>query len=98
MTRALRFRRLSTDRAASRCDGGPDRGRAIGDRRDRTGLRGDPYAGFACLMAIHPIVAERKLEALRHALGPVVLAALVEPAVVEVAGMKGEHYRLRRLA
>ena len=35
-------------------------------------------------MAIHPIVAERKLEALRHALGPVILAALVEPAVVEI--------------
>lgn len=35
-------------------------------------------------MATHPIVAERKLEALRHALGPVVLAALVEPAVVEI--------------
>lgn len=32
----------------------------------------------------HPIVAERKLEALRHALGPVVLAALIEPAVVEI--------------
>ena len=35
-------------------------------------------------MADHPIVAERKLEALRHALGPVVLAALVEPEVVEI--------------
>ena len=35
-------------------------------------------------MATHPIVAERKLEALRHALGPTVLAALEEPAVVEV--------------
>lgn len=35
-------------------------------------------------MAVHPIVAERKLEALRHALGPVILAALVEPAVVEI--------------
>ena len=33
---------------------------------------------------IHPIVAERKLEALRHALGPVVLEALLEPAVVEI--------------
>ncbi|MFJ6024263.1 P-type conjugative transfer ATPase TrbB [Brevundimonas sp. NPDC092305] len=32
----------------------------------------------------HPIVAERKLEALRHALGPVVLEALLEPAVVEI--------------
>lgn len=35
-------------------------------------------------MATHPIVAERKLEALRHALGPTVLAALGEPAVVEI--------------
>lgn len=35
-------------------------------------------------MSGHPIAAERKLEALRHALGPVVLAALVEPAVVEI--------------
>jgi len=36
------------------------------------------------LSGVHPIVAERKLEALRHALGPVVLAALQEPAVVEI--------------
>lgn len=35
-------------------------------------------------MAAHPIVAERKLEALRHALGDTVLAALVEPEVVEI--------------
>jgi P-type conjugative transfer ATPase TrbB len=35
-------------------------------------------------MAVHPIVAERKLEALRHALGSTVLAALEEPAVVEI--------------
>lgn len=35
-------------------------------------------------MSVHPIVAGRKLEALRHALGPVVLAALEEPAVVEI--------------
>lgn len=35
-------------------------------------------------MAVHPIVAERKLEALRHALGPTVLSALEEPAVVEI--------------
>ncbi|CAN5260058.1 P-type conjugative transfer ATPase TrbB [soil metagenome] len=35
-------------------------------------------------MAVHPIIAERKLEALRHALGDTVLAALVEPAVVEI--------------
>ncbi|MBB5745721.1 P-type conjugative transfer ATPase TrbB [Brevundimonas variabilis] len=35
-------------------------------------------------MTPHPIVAERKLEALRHALGETVLAALVEPAVVEI--------------
>lgn len=32
----------------------------------------------------HPVVAERRLEALRHALGPTVLSALVEPAVVEI--------------
>ena len=32
----------------------------------------------------HPIVSERRLEALRHALGAVVLAALQNPAVVEI--------------
>lgn len=36
------------------------------------------------MSAPHPIVAERKLEALRHALGQEVLAALLEPAVVEI--------------
>ncbi|WP_309630146.1 P-type conjugative transfer ATPase TrbB [Brevundimonas sp.] len=35
-------------------------------------------------MAAHPIIASRKLEALRHALGDTVLAALVEPEVVEI--------------
>lgn len=35
-------------------------------------------------MSVHPIVAGRKLEALRHALGETVLAALEEPAVVEI--------------
>ena len=35
-------------------------------------------------MTPHPIVVERKLEALRHALGPDVLTALVDPAVVEI--------------
>jgi P-type conjugative transfer ATPase TrbB len=35
-------------------------------------------------MAGHPIIAERKLEALRHSLGDTILAALVEPAVVEI--------------
>jgi len=35
-------------------------------------------------MAVHPIIAERKLDALRHALGETVLAALLEPAVVEI--------------
>ncbi|WP_313104650.1 P-type conjugative transfer ATPase TrbB [Brevundimonas sp.] len=35
-------------------------------------------------MAPHPIIAERKLEALRHALGATVLSALEEPAVVEI--------------
>lgn len=35
-------------------------------------------------MQSHPIVAERKLEALRHALGESVLAALCDPAVVEI--------------
>ena len=35
-------------------------------------------------MTAHPIVVERKLEALRHALGPAILAALLEPAVVEI--------------
>lgn len=35
-------------------------------------------------MAAHPIIAERKLEALRHALGQTVLSALTEPKVVEI--------------
>ena len=35
-------------------------------------------------MAPHPIIAERKLEALRHALGETVLAALEAPEVVEI--------------
>lgn len=35
-------------------------------------------------MMVHPIVAERKLDALRHALGPAILDALVEPKVVEI--------------
>jgi P-type conjugative transfer ATPase TrbB len=35
-------------------------------------------------MAEHPIIASRRLEALRHALGDVVLAALVDPGVVEI--------------
>ena len=35
-------------------------------------------------MVNHPIVVHRTLEALRHALGPVVLAALIEPTVVEI--------------
>jgi P-type conjugative transfer ATPase TrbB len=35
-------------------------------------------------MPPHPIIAERKLEALRHSLGPTVLGALEEPTVVEI--------------
>lgn len=35
-------------------------------------------------MAAHPLIAERKLEALRHALGETVLQALVDPEVVEI--------------
>ncbi len=35
-------------------------------------------------MSAHPIVGERKLEALRHALGCDVLAALADPQVVEI--------------
>lgn len=35
-------------------------------------------------MAVHPIVAERKLEALRHALGSLILEALIDPGVVEI--------------
>ena len=35
-------------------------------------------------MADHPMVAGRRLEALRHALGETVLAALSDPAVVEI--------------
>jgi type IV secretion system protein VirB11 len=35
-------------------------------------------------VAAHPIIAERKLEALRHALGATVLAGLEEAAVVEI--------------
>ena len=32
----------------------------------------------------HPIIAERRLEALRHALGPIALSALIDPDVVEI--------------
>jgi type IV secretion system protein VirB11 len=32
----------------------------------------------------HPIIAERRLEALRHALGPEALAALVDPQIIEI--------------
>ena len=35
-------------------------------------------------MTVHPIVSERKLEALRHALGADILTALTDPLVVEV--------------
>ncbi|AQR63181.1 P-type conjugative transfer ATPase TrbB [Brevundimonas sp. LM2] len=35
-------------------------------------------------MIAHPIVVERKLEALRHALGPTILEALLDPSVVEI--------------
>lgn len=35
-------------------------------------------------MITHPLVAERTLEALRHALGSAILDALIEPAVVEI--------------
>lgn len=35
-------------------------------------------------MSAHPVVASRRLEALRHALGETVLAALAEPSVVEI--------------
>ncbi len=35
-------------------------------------------------MSVHPIVAERKLDALRQALGPTIMAALIEPTVVEI--------------
>ena len=35
-------------------------------------------------MSVHPIVAGRRLEALRHALGETVLAALQDPQVVEI--------------
>lgn len=35
-------------------------------------------------MAAHPLIAERKLQALRHALGETVLAALLDPRVVEI--------------
>lgn len=35
-------------------------------------------------MNVHPIVVERKLDALRHALGSDVLAALTDPEVVEI--------------
>lgn len=35
-------------------------------------------------MAAHPLIAERKLEALRHALGEAVLQALIDPEVVEI--------------
>lgn len=35
-------------------------------------------------MAHHPVIASRRLEALRHALGERILAALVDPAVLEI--------------
>lgn len=35
-------------------------------------------------MTVHPIVAERKLDALRHALGPAILEALTAPMVTEI--------------
>lgn len=35
-------------------------------------------------MSSHPIITERKQEALRHALGPAILAALLDPQVVEI--------------
>lgn len=35
-------------------------------------------------MTLHPVVAERKLEALRHAMGSAILTALVDPEVVEI--------------
>ncbi|MEQ7154395.1 P-type conjugative transfer ATPase TrbB [Brevundimonas aurifodinae] len=35
-------------------------------------------------MRPHPIAVERRLEALRHALGPVILSALADPEVVEI--------------
>lgn len=35
-------------------------------------------------MSAHPIVAERKLDALRHALGQTILDALLDPQVVEI--------------
>ena len=46
----------------------------------------------------HPVVAERRLEALRHALGPVVLAALVDPAVVEIMANPDGRVVLDRVA
>lgn len=35
-------------------------------------------------MTVHPLISERKLDALRHALGETILAALVDPGVVEI--------------
>lgn len=35
-------------------------------------------------MSVHPVVGERKLEALRHALGSDILTALTDPQVVEI--------------
>lgn len=48
--------------------------RSSGDQEEDEGSQGVP----------HPIIAERKLEALRHALGATVLAGLEEPTVVEI--------------
>lgn len=45
-------------------------------------MRGEDQA--ATRLSVHPIVGERKLEALRHALGPDILEALTDPLVVEV--------------
>lgn len=45
----------------------------------------------------HPIIAERRLEALRHALGQTALAALVDPDVVEILANPDGHLILDKI-
>lgn len=50
----------------------------------RHGLRRKNERSERPVEMTHPVIAERKLEALRHALGRTVLNALVDPEVVEI--------------
>ena len=70
------------DRPPARRHGDQDRGGRV-QTTGRYGVRRRPHARRLGMID-PPIAAERKLEALRHALGPIVLAALKDPAVVEI--------------